>query len=193
MTNEYKLLCCPFCGELPIITKHHREEMYAFMHRCEVLGPIARDFREDPMWHVEMWNTRVAADPQSPALGGELEVFVREVFLRNGFTIKEGQNDLKPYVYAAAKDLTAPLQAEVERLKDRYNRDAHGLNNEGDPIGGDPAGGYINDLRSARSEIDQLKARRDELEGLLKSGSSPTHGHCEAVLDALSKPAGSEQ
>jgi hypothetical protein len=30
---------------------------------------------------------------------------IREVFLRNGFTIKEGQTDLKPYVYAAAVDL----------------------------------------------------------------------------------------
>lgn len=30
---------------------------------------------------------------------------IRDVFLRNGFTVKEGQDDLKPYVYAAARDL----------------------------------------------------------------------------------------
>ncbi len=30
---------------------------------------------------------------------------IREIFLRNGFTIKEGQTDLKPYVYEAAEDL----------------------------------------------------------------------------------------
>ncbi|KWS07505.1 hypothetical protein AL064_19030 [Pseudomonas syringae pv. syringae] len=54
-----ELLRCPFCGGVPFITKHHREEMYAFIHRCEVLGPISRDFREDPAAHVEMWNTRV--------------------------------------------------------------------------------------------------------------------------------------
>lgn len=30
---------------------------------------------------------------------------IRDVFLRNGFTIKEGQDDLKPYVYAAAREL----------------------------------------------------------------------------------------
>jgi hypothetical protein len=30
---------------------------------------------------------------------------IRKVFLRNGFTIKEGQDDLKPYVYAAAEEL----------------------------------------------------------------------------------------
>ncbi len=31
---------------------------------------------------------------------------IRDIFLRNGFTIKEGQTDLKDYVYAAATDLT---------------------------------------------------------------------------------------
>jgi hypothetical protein len=32
---------------------------------------------------------------------------IREIFLANGFTIKEGQTDLKPYVYAAARALLA--------------------------------------------------------------------------------------
>lgn len=32
---------------------------------------------------------------------------IRDVFLRNGFTIKEGHSDLKPYVYAAAEELLA--------------------------------------------------------------------------------------
>jgi hypothetical protein len=30
---------------------------------------------------------------------------IREVFLRNGFTVKEGQTDLKDYVYDAAEEL----------------------------------------------------------------------------------------
>lgn len=30
---------------------------------------------------------------------------IREIFLANGFTVKEGQTDLKPYVYAAAREL----------------------------------------------------------------------------------------
>lgn len=30
---------------------------------------------------------------------------IREIFLKNGFTIKEGQEDLKPYVYSAAYEL----------------------------------------------------------------------------------------
>jgi hypothetical protein len=39
---------------------------------------------------------------------------IREVFLRNGFTIKEGHDDLKPYVYAAANEL---LQLQAAALK----------------------------------------------------------------------------
>jgi len=36
---------------------------------------------------------------------------IRAVFLRNGFTIKEGQADLKPYVYAAAGELMSIARA----------------------------------------------------------------------------------
>ncbi|WP_296125457.1 hypothetical protein [Pseudomonas sp. Ga0074129] len=36
---------------------------------------------------------------------------IRAVFLRNGFTIKEGQADLKPYVYAAADELMSIARA----------------------------------------------------------------------------------
>lgn len=36
---------------------------------------------------------------------------IRAVFLRNGFTIKEGQTDLKPYVYAAAEELLSTARA----------------------------------------------------------------------------------
>lgn len=52
------LLPCPFCGELPVITKHFKHEMYSFMHRCPVIGPISKDFRETAQGHVDMWNTR---------------------------------------------------------------------------------------------------------------------------------------
>ena len=30
---------------------------------------------------------------------------IRDIFLFYGFTIKDGQTDLKPYVYAAAREL----------------------------------------------------------------------------------------
>ena len=32
---------------------------------------------------------------------------IREIFLSNGFTIKAGETDLKPYMYAAARELLA--------------------------------------------------------------------------------------
>lgn len=38
---------------------------------------------------------------------------IREAFLTNGFTIKDGHSDLKPYVYAAARALLA-LQAAAQ-------------------------------------------------------------------------------
>lgn len=40
---------------------------------------------------------------------------VRDVFLRNGFTIKEGHSDLKPYVYEAVEEL---LQLDGRSLTD---------------------------------------------------------------------------
>lgn len=48
-----------------------------------------------------------AASPAAPApsavvLDDALNNRIREIFLANGFTIKEGQTDLKPYVYQAA-------------------------------------------------------------------------------------------
>lgn len=41
---------------------------------------------------------------------------IKELFLRNGFTIKENQEDLKPYVYAAAKELIDATRAEIVNL-----------------------------------------------------------------------------
>lgn len=58
------LMPCPFCGEKPQITKHHREDIYSFMHRCPVLGPISWGFREDQQAHIEKWNARAQPAPQ---------------------------------------------------------------------------------------------------------------------------------
>ncbi|WP_256825363.1 Lar family restriction alleviation protein [Pseudomonas juntendi] len=58
------LMQCPFCGEKPQITKHHREDIYSFMHRCPVLGPISWGFREDQQAHIEKWNARAQPAPQ---------------------------------------------------------------------------------------------------------------------------------
>lgn len=55
------------------------------------------------------------------------------------------------------------LRAENMRLCDKYNRDVYGLNNEGDPIGGDPAGGYANDNARLRA---RLRAELESARGL---------------------------
>lgn len=181
---------------------------------------------------------RLDAD-SPPALGGDSEVFIRRYAESCGegggvYATKDG--DLCDYQHIArlqaeiaekqareemfylkqqiAENKLATALAEIDSLKGRYNRDVNGLNNEGDPIGGDPAGGYANDLHSARSEIDQLKAQRDELqtfdidsaarklancmdypwEYMPEAGRNSMRSNAKAVIDAaLSKPAGSEQ
>lgn len=52
---------------------------------------------------------------------------IREIFLQAGFTIKEGQSDLKPYVYEAAADLLRARDEEEasQPLRDRL-KDAMG-------------------------------------------------------------------
>lgn len=71
MSDKAKLLPCPFCGELPVITKHFREEMYSFMHRCPVVGSISRDFRERAQDHVDIWNTRATPAEDVRAVDAE--------------------------------------------------------------------------------------------------------------------------
>lgn len=41
----------------------------------------------------------------------------------------------------------------LSAAQDKYQRDVYGLNNEGDPIGGDPAGGYLNEVLSLRLKL----------------------------------------
>lgn len=66
------------------------------------------------------------------------------------------------------------LRQDLERAKSRYDREVLGLNNEGDPIGGDPAGGYKNDLARVNSAFDELAARVGFSEARLdQTGDSP--------------------
>lgn len=51
------------------------------------------------------------------------------------------------------------FRARIAELESQYQRDVCGLNNEGDPIGGDPAGGYANDNARLRAELAALKAQ----------------------------------
>lgn len=50
------------------------------------------------------------------------------------------------------------FRARIVELESQYQRDVYGLNNEGDPIGGDPAGGYANDNARLRTELAAIKA-----------------------------------
>ena len=51
------------------------------------------------------------------------------------------------------------FRARIAELESQYQRDVCGLNNEGDPIGGDPAGGYANDNARLRAELAAIKAQ----------------------------------
>ncbi len=54
---------------------------------------------------------RAALAAPAPVAHGITDDDIRRVFLANGFTVKEGQTDLKPYVFAAARallELAAP-------------------------------------------------------------------------------------
>ena len=53
------------------------------------------------------------------------------------------------------------LRGEIAKRDAKYQREVYGLNNEGDPIGGDPAGGYANDNARLRTELAALKAQGD--------------------------------
>lgn len=77
----------------------------------------------------------------------------------------KGEGTYKEPVETTLTNLLAATRLELKQTKsklqkaiERYDRDVHGLNNEGDPIGGDPAGGYENDLRRANAEIERLKS-----------------------------------
>lgn len=66
---------------------------------------------------VEILKSQADASKESPkdklpVLSGEnLDRLIRGIFLENGFTIEEGQTDLKPYVFTAVRALIAALTA----------------------------------------------------------------------------------
>jgi len=53
-------LPCPFCGGLPEVTKHFREDMWSLIHRCKVVGTIAIEWLSSPEHLKKLWNTREA-------------------------------------------------------------------------------------------------------------------------------------
>lgn len=51
---------------------------------------------------VQFARALLSASKPAVELDDDLNNRIRQIFLANGFTIKEGQTDLKPYVYQAA-------------------------------------------------------------------------------------------
>lgn len=86
----------------------------------------------------------------------------------------------------AALAREAALREELERAKSRYDREVLGLNNEGDPIGGDPAGGYKNDNARLQQRLAVAEQRAGELEALLREwrhGRGMTLKDCASLRD----------
>jgi hypothetical protein len=75
------------------------------------LFTMGRDRRVKAMEGIiirRMWTLKREATPAAaPAVPEVSNDHIRAVFMSNGFTIKEGCTDLKPYVYAAARALLA--------------------------------------------------------------------------------------
>lgn len=65
--------------------------------------------------------TKLYAHP-APSL---TDADIREVFLAHGFTIKEGQTDLKPYVFAAARALLARAEATPSQELDKVDAERY--------------------------------------------------------------------
>ena len=95
-----------------------REELAACrvaVENCEVFRARIAELEARIVWLECEAQVNAAPVPEAKAQGLVMlsRDAIREVFMRNGFTVKEGQADLKPYVYAAAEELLrlfAPVQ-----------------------------------------------------------------------------------
>lgn len=55
---------------------------------------------------------------------------IRTIFLQNGFTVKEGNSDLKPYVFEAARALLAAADPEKNAARYCFIKDTTFLDNQ---------------------------------------------------------------
>ena len=77
------------------------------------LGYIQTDKSNQPAFSARQMREAMKHTNQLPTLPAQAtqaevtDSMIREAFLANGFTIKDGHSDLKPYVYAAARAILA--------------------------------------------------------------------------------------
>ena len=92
----------PELGEIDVeVCTPHLEKL-----QCETVNSSDDVFL--PLMTVAQHNRIVAAhSAQQSKPSTVTRDQIRDVFMRNGFTVKEGQTDLKSYVYAAAEELLA--------------------------------------------------------------------------------------
>lgn len=58
---EIGLIYCPFCGKVPELSKHFREDQWQMIHRCRVIGPIVIEWGSMERV-ISRWNTRALVD-----------------------------------------------------------------------------------------------------------------------------------
>ena len=86
--------------EAAVLAKLAQQEPFGYF-RAEPFGWT--DCAESDEDAVPLYAAPVAQQADRQRVPSRAEI--REVFLVNGFTVKDGQTDLKPYVYAAAHAL----------------------------------------------------------------------------------------
>ena len=64
----------------------------------------------------------------------------------------------------------ATLTAQRDEAEDRYQRECLGLNNEGDPIGGDPPMGWKPRAQNAEQRLSNSRSVHDDLMDALREG-----------------------
>lgn len=53
-----EIKACPFCGGLPEITKHYKDDMFKLRHWCPIVGTLDFDWKNNRDQVITTWNTR---------------------------------------------------------------------------------------------------------------------------------------
>jgi hypothetical protein len=59
---DEELLPCPFCMQVPEISKHHKEDLWRLGHVCPIVGTISIDWMNSREALCLLWNTRGIVD-----------------------------------------------------------------------------------------------------------------------------------